>query len=153
MASYDFGGPRVFAGWEHIVYENPSIPLPAGYTTEGGYVIADPNNTAYEKGSKTLQAYWIGLKYPILPQLDLTGAFYGEKQNAYATGKEAGCSTTVSSACSGNLIAFSLSAVYHFTKRFDAYAGAMYSDVTNGLANGYLERQNLNPTIGVRYSF
>ncbi len=153
MASYDFGGPRVFAGWEHIVYENPSIPLPAGYITEGGYVIADPNNTAYAKSSRTLQVYWAGVKYPILPQLDLIGAFYGEKQDAYATGKEAGCSTTVSSACSGNLIAFSLSAVYHFTKRFDAYAGAMYSDVTNGLANGYLERQNINPTIGVRYSF
>ena len=59
----------------------------------------------------------------------------------------------MSSACSGNLIAFSFYADYRFTKRFDAYTGAMYSDVTNGLANGYLERQNINPTIGVRYSF
>ena len=28
MASYDFGGPKVFAGWEHIEFDNPSIPLP-----------------------------------------------------------------------------------------------------------------------------
>ncbi len=153
MASYDFGGPKVFAGWEHIEFDNPSIPLPAGYNTEGGYVIADPNNKAYAKASKTLQVYWVGLKYPVLPQLDLTGAFYGYKQDAYATGADAGCSSTVSSACSGNLIAFSFYADYRFTKRFDAYTGAMYSDVTNGLANGYLERQNINPTIGVRYSF
>ncbi len=153
MASYDFGGPKIFGGWEHIVYENPSIPLPDGYNTIGGYVIAFPNNTAYKNGSKTLQVYWIGLKYPVLQQLDLTGAFYGYKQDAYATGANAGCSSTVSGACSGNLIAFSLYADYRFTKRFDAYAGAMYSDVTNGLANGYLERQNINPTIGVRYSF
>ncbi len=153
MASYDFGGPKVFAGWEHIVFDNPSIPLPAGYNTIGGYVIADPNNTAYAKASKTLQVYWAGLKYPVLAQLDLTGAFYGYKQDAYATGADAGCSSTVSGACSGNLIAFSWYADYRFTKRFDAYAGAMYSDVTDGLANGYLERQNINPTIGVRYSF
>ena len=153
MASYDFGGPKVFAGWEHIEFDNPSIPLPAGYNTIGGYVLAFVNNTAYAKSSKTLQVYWAGVKYPVLPQLDLTGAVYGYKQDAYATGADAGCSTTVSGACSGNLIAFSFSADYRFTKRFDAYAGAMYSDVTNGLANGYLERQNINPTIGVRYSF
>ena len=153
MALYDFGGPKVFGGWEHIEYDNPSIPLPAGFNTEGGYVLAFVNNTAYAKSSKTLQVYWAGVKYPVLPQLNLTGAFYGYKQNAYATGADAGCSTTVSGACSGNLIAFSFSADYRFTKRFDAYAGAMYSDVTNGLANGYLQRQNINPTIGVRYSF
>ncbi len=153
MASYDFGGPKVFAGWEHVEFDNPSIPLPPGYNALGGYVIADPNNKAYEKASKTVQVYWAGVKYPVLPQLDLTGAFYGYKQDAYATGANAGCSSTVSGACSGNLIAFSFYADYRFTKRFDGYAGAMYSDVTNGLANGYLQRQNINPTIGVRFTF
>jgi hypothetical protein len=36
----------------------------------------------------------------------------------------------------------------------DAYAGFMYSSVSDGLANGYLYfTTNVNPTIGVRYSF
>jgi hypothetical protein len=34
--------------------------------------------------------------------------------------------------------------------RFDAYAGAMWSEVAGGVANGYLhQRSNINPTIGL----
>jgi hypothetical protein len=29
----------------------------------------------------------------------------------------------------------------------------MYSDVHDGVANGYLTTNNINPTIGVRYKF
>jgi len=40
------------------------------------------------------------------------------------------------------------------SKRFDAFAGVMYSGVVNGLANGYIySKNNLNPTIGVRFTF
>ena len=65
----------------------------------------------------------------------------------------AGCTNNVSAACSGNLWAYSFAAVYRLTKRFDAYGGAMYSGVKNGLANGYINTSNIDPTIGVRYSF
>ena len=41
-----------------------------------------------------------------------------------------------------------------FTKRFDGYAGAMYSAVYDGVANGYTQqRNNINPTIGVHFKF
>jgi hypothetical protein len=34
------------------------------------------------------------------------------------------------------------------------YAGAMWSEVQNGLANGYaFNRTNINPTVGVRFKF
>jgi predicted porin len=154
QALYNFGAVKLYAGWEQIRFYDPSVALPAGSNTEGGYVLAFTNNTAYEKSSKTLQVYWTGLKYSFQENFDVTAAYYGYKQNAYATGKEAGCSSaTVSGACSGNLNAVSLVADYRFTKRFDVFGGAMWSQVTGGLANGYLRTNNTNPTIGVRYSF
>jgi predicted porin len=51
------------------------------------------------------------------------------------------------------LEAFSLDVDYHFNRHFDVYLGAMYSDVHGGLASGYLNTTNINPTVGVRYKF
>ncbi len=68
-------------------------------------------------------------------------------------GRTLNCSNTISGACSGHLNAASVSLVYHFTKRFDSYAGAMWSNVSHGLANGYLETTMIDPTVGFRYSF
>lgn len=162
MALYNFGGlgainglagPTVYGAWERITYMNPSIPLSPGFNDIGGYVLAYVNDTAYAKNDKVLQVYWTGLKYPLAPNFDATIAYYGYKQNSYASGKEAGCSSTVSSGCSGNLNAASLMGDYRFTKRFDAYAGFMWSNVSHGLANGYLNTTNIDPTIGVRYAF
>jgi hypothetical protein len=42
---------------------------------------------------------------------------------------------------------------YKFNKHFDAYIGAMYSQVDNGLANGFLHRDAIDPTAGARYQF
>jgi predicted porin len=153
LGLYDFGGPKAYVGYEHITFSDPSIPLPVGYNDIGGYVLAFVNNTAYLKADKVLQVYWAGVKYPVNQNLDLTAAFYGYKQNSYATGKIAGCTNNVDPSCSGNLWAYSFAAVYRLTKHFDAYGGAMYSGVKNGLSNGYLNTSNIDPTIGVRYSF
>ena len=49
--------------------------------------------------------------------------------------------------------AFSFDADYHLSKHFDAYLGAMYSGVHDGMASGYIYTTNINPTIGVRYKF
>jgi hypothetical protein len=44
--------------------------------------------------------------------------------------------------------------VYKLSKRFDAYAGVMYSAVADGLANGYIySKNNFDPTLGVRFTF
>jgi predicted porin len=58
-----------------------------------------------------------------------------------------------SGTCSGSLNAVSGVIDYHFTKRFDAYAGMMYSAVSGGLAAGYFNAVNFAPTAGVRYTF
>jgi predicted porin len=42
---------------------------------------------------------------------------------------------------------------YRLSKRFDVYAGTMYSGVKNGLANGYLNTTNVATTAGLRFKF
>ena len=42
---------------------------------------------------------------------------------------------------------------YHPFKRLDVYAGAMYSEVTGGMANGFLHTNNFDPTVGLRVQF
>jgi len=151
MGSYPLAAATLFAGYEHIKYANPTTPLQAGYLDEGGYILAFVNNTAYTR-NKNLQVYWTGVKYTVRA-LDLYAAYYGYHQANFATGALAGCSSTASAACSGELTAFSLAADYRFAKRFDCYFGAMWSGVRNGLANGYLTRNSIDPTLGVRFRF
>jgi predicted porin len=152
MALYKIDPFKLFAGYERIKYANPTTPLSAGFNDIGDYVLAFVTNNAYNK-SKTVNVYWTGARYTVIPHLDLTVAYYGYNQNAYGTGKQAGCATSAHSVCSGNFEAFSFDADYYFNKHFDAYLGAMYSGVHDGVASGYLSTTNINPTVGVRYKF
>ncbi len=152
MASYNFDPLKFFAGYMHIKYANPANPLSAGFNDIGDYVLAFVNNDAYIN-SKTVQVYWTGVRYTVIPNLDLTAAYYGYHQDAYGTGKQADCSTSAHSVCSGSFEAFSFDADYRLNKHFDAYLGAMYSGVHDGVASGYIYTTNINPTVGVRYKF
>ena len=152
MSFYKFDPFKFFAGYMHIKYANPNTPLSAGFNDIGNYVLAFVTNNAYGN-SKTVQVYWAGIRYTVFPHLDLTVAYYGYSQNAYGTGTQAGCSTSSHSVCSGTLEAFSLDADYRFNPHFDAYLGAMYSGVHDGVASGYIYTTNINPTVGVRYKF
>jgi predicted porin len=155
MALYNFGDVlplKLYGGYEKIFFDNPTDPLSVGTPILGGYVLAVVNNTAYDN-QKTLQVFWGGLKWSITPDLDFTAAYYGYKQNSYATGKDAGCTTNVSGGCSGNENAISGLFDYRLTKRFDIYFGSMWSGVQNGLANGYLFDDNIATTLGARFKF
>lgn len=151
-ALYNLGAPKLYAGWEHIRYSNPSNPLPVGFVDIGGYILAAVNNAAFPN-DKVLQVYWGGVKFTVAPRLDLIAAFYGYHQNSYANGANTGCTTIKNAACSGTLSAGSIAAVLKLSKRFDVYGGAMYSTVSDGLANGYLNTSTIDPTIGVRFKF
>jgi len=152
MALYKMDPLKLFAGYEHIVYTNPNTPLSAGFQDIGGYVLAFVANNAYNN-SKTVQVYWTGARYTVIPNLDLTAAYYGYRQNAYGTGTQSGCRTVAHATCSGSFEAISFDADYRFNQHFDVYAGAMYSAVRDGVASGYLSSTNINPTVGVRYKF
>ena len=154
MASYKIAPVplKLYAGYEHIQYANPVHDVSAGTAGLGGYLLAYVNNTAYPDDKK-LDIYWGGVRYSVIPKLDITAAYYGYRQNAYGTGTQAGCSTNAHSTCSGSFGAYSLDFDYRFTRRLDAYAGAMHSSVSDGLASGFLFTSNINPTIGLRFVF
>jgi predicted porin len=154
MGSYNFGapGPTLFAAYEHINFANPNSPYAPGTLTIGGYVLAFTTNNAYDI-NKTLEVFWGGIKWPITPNLDLMAAYYGYKQNSFATGKNLGCTGTSSSGCSGTENAASAVLDYKFTKRFDAYVGTFWTSVNDGLASGYLNDSTITTTMGIRFKF
>jgi predicted porin len=155
MGSYLFAPnmPKIFAGYEHIQFANPDHPLEAGFDNIGGYKLAFVNNAAFPN-DKTLQVFWAGAKYSVNSSFDLTAAYYGYKQNSFGKGANAGCSTTKAGTCSGTESAVSFSADYRWTKRFDTYAGIMWTQVKDGLASGFdFATSTVDPTIGVRWRF
>ncbi len=157
MGLYNMGFLKFFGGYEHIQYANPNTPLSAGFNV-AAYTVAYVNVQSGAKSTyvndKTLQVFWAGVRYTVIPELDLVGAYYGYKQNAYGTGADAGCNTIVSGTCSGTEDVISFDADYRLTKRFDGYFGAMYSGVKDGLAAGYdFSRTDITTTMGVRFKF
>jgi predicted porin len=95
------------------------------------------------------------VRYTVLPQLDLVGAYYGYHQSNFATtAANAGCTTNKSGTCRGTEEVISFDADYRLSKRFDTYAGVMYSGVHDGLANGYsFHTTDITTTAGVRFKF
>jgi predicted porin len=146
------GTINFYGGWEHIKFANPNNPYLKGQLIIGGYVLAFVNNTAYDN-EKILQVYWGGVKWTVLPDLDLIVDYNGYHQNSYATGKNAGCTTNKVAQCSGTENTISFVADYRFSKRFDGYIGTFYSTVNDGLASGFLYTNTLASTIGVRFKF
>ena len=147
--SYTRGPWKAFAGYEYIIYRNPSDPEPGPFYGLGGYYFSVVNNTAYNH-HKTLQVSWVGLRYRVAEKLDITGAVYHYDQNSYSGN---GCVDESLASCSGTLNAYSARLDYHFSHRLDVYAGAMYSKVANGLASGYLFRSTIDPMVGFQYKF
>jgi predicted porin len=140
---------KFYAGWERIKFNNPEHPLPAGTQDIGGYVLSVTNNTAFNI-QKIMQIWWVGARYSVTPKLDLTAAWYEYNQKSFAAN---GCTDISAASCAGELMDASFVADYHFTKRFDAYAGVNWSEVQNGLANGYLFRNDVTTMTGVRFNF
>jgi predicted porin len=140
---------KFYAGWERIKFNNPAHTLPAGTQDIGGYILSITNNTAFNI-QKILQISWAGARYTPIPQLDLSAAYYQYNQKSFNAN---GCSNISASSCAGELHDASLVADYHWTKRFDTYAGVNYSIVQNGLANGYLFTSDWTPMVGVRFNF
>ena len=109
------------------------------------------NSTAYTE-HKILRVFWTGIKYAVRDDVDIAGAYYHYYQNDYNTSPctDGGLSA---SSCRGALNAYSAMIDYRPSKRVESYAGFMWSQVTGGLASGYLYRVNFAPTVGVRVEF
>jgi predicted porin len=113
------------------------------------------NNAAFGPGgglsNKILQAFWTGAKYAVTDQVDVIGAYYHYIQNDYTTEN---CTNPVAhSQCAGTMDAVSFVVDWRFASKFDAYAGLMFSQMNGGLLNGFLARNNIDPTVGLRFKF
>jgi len=151
---------KFYAGWERIKYNNPSHTIPGGSIDIGGYQLGAANATNPDIGNivnnaafniqKIFQISWIGARWSITPDFDLTAAGYGYNQKSFAAN---GCRNASATSCAGELADISLVADWHFTKRFDTYAGVNWSRVQNGLASGFLFTSEYSPMVGVRFNF
>lgn len=151
LAKYTYQKLRVFAGYEFISLADPSSPLTTDFTDIAGIPVLFGNITQNAfVHDEHLQIMWTGARYAITDTLDAGVAYYHYDQNSYG---KTFCTDNSASTCAGTLDAVSIDVDWKFAKKFDAYAGFMYSQVHNGLANGYLFTNNFAPTAGLRFQF
>jgi predicted porin len=174
LAKYTIAHLNLYGGYEWIQYAPPSDPK-TSFTDIAGNALtgfaastASPNGTtvinnvaftagcvaATVCGDKILQVMWTGAKYAITDNLDVMGGYYHYIQNNFfVTGPNLGCASSAHSQCSGTFDAFSGVIDWKFAAKWDTYIGFMFSQVNGGLANGYLQRNNIDPTAGLRFRF
>ena len=182
-AKYKWQGLTVYGGYAWLKQADPSDNFPNGFRTIGGWNVPATIPSTMPSSSKLFPTqwvstknfaipriapyWWIGAKYALTPQLDVTGAFYYLDQTNFSTTRCAGTLfTTVapngnkiavgrinSGNCAGSEDFFSALIDYRPYKRVDLYAGLMVSNVYGGLASGFPATQDISPTAGIRIKF
>ena len=167
VAKYTSGPLKLFAGYEHIRYMAPSDPQTAFTSISGDFLCqgcdafnnTTISNTAFGVnglGNKTFQVMWAGGKYAVTEDLDVIAAYYHYIQDSFfgtATGGPAPCSGAEHAQCAGTFDAISGAVDWRFAPKWDLYAGVMFTQVNGGLAFGFLQRNNIAPTAGLRFRF
>jgi predicted porin len=167
VAKYTNGPLKLFAGYEHIRYKAPSDPKTAFTSISGDFLCANCqafnnttiSNTAFGVNgldNKTFQVMWVGGKYAVTENLDVIGAYYHYIQDSFfgtAAGGPAPCFGAEHSQCAGTFDAISAAVDWRFAPKWDLYSGIMFTQVNGGLANGFLQRNNIAPTVGLRFRF
>ncbi len=158
-AKYSWDLFKFFVGYEHIQQFNPSNPLGVGASAQGGYLLSGVEDDNLDS-PKLVQIAWTGVKYSYDSKTDISLSAYHQWQHDFKV--PAACPPSgFRASCSGFLNEFSLYTDHHFTKRFDAYAGIAYSNVSGGLAIAiphgpgvpYNYKSNVAPTLGARFTF
>jgi predicted porin len=151
LAKYSYKQLKLYGGYEYITFANPSSPLTSGFTDIAGIpvLLGNISQTGFVN-DEHLQIMWTGARYAFTNTLDAGIAYYHYDQNSYG---KTFCTNASLSTCAGTLDAVSINVDWQFAKKFDAYAGVMYSQVHNGLASGYLYTNNIAPTAGLRFRF
>jgi predicted porin len=157
---YTWDPLKFFAGYEHIHQDNPANPLGVGASDQGGYFLSGVEDNNLDS-PKVVQIWWTGVKFSLDAHTEITAAWYHQLQNDFRIPTTCSATAGFRSSCAGTLNELSLYVDHHFTKRFDVYAGAAYSDVSGGLAIAiphgpgvpYYHNNNTAPTIGGRFTF
>jgi predicted porin len=126
----------VFAGYSHI--KKAHADYNGGSAQDNTPLDVDINiNSAAQYSME-----WLGAKYALPSGWNFTAALYHISQNNWTIGlgpagdDGIGCSGA-GLLCSGDFNEGSLVADYVINKHYDAYVGVNYSEVTDGLANGF----------------
>jgi predicted porin len=172
-----------FGGYEYAQLSSPSDLFGATATANGQTLTLNGDHPAVVQANiyvnpKIQQVTWLGGRYSIYPNLDFNAGYYYIWQNnftnsatKYNTGGSAtkagvGCAPNLNpaitgatpqganaSACPGNENVLSGELDWRPVKRVDLYTGVMYSEVSGGLANGFIVNSNTAFTTGLRFTF
>jgi predicted porin len=150
---YTWDKLKLYAGYEWIQYAPPS-DLTTSFTDIPGYLVTNINNTQYNSGDKVLQIAYAGARYSLTDSLDVAAAYYHEWQNDYSGGA-ANCAITTgaSSKCSGTLDSASFLVDWKFAPKWDTYLGVLYSKLNGGFDSGFVAKDNVATTAGIRFRF
>jgi predicted porin len=181
VAKYKVQALTMFGGYGWLKQANPSDDYLNGFQTIGGWNVPATlfsasgkvvgtswtNFTNYTV-NRIAPYFWVGAKYAINSQIDVTGSYYYQEQTDFNTSACTYSNTLIatypdgqkvfgvrasSNKCAGTQDAFSALIDYRPVKRVDLYAGVMVSNVYAGLANGFPATQNIAPTAGLRIKF
>ena len=164
VAKYTMDRLKLYAGYEWNQFAPPS-DVSTNFTDIAGDQICTGvcgtatgtsiNNTAFNNKDKVLQVAWAGARYSLTDSLDVVAAYYHYDQNQYATGSAAATCATKGAAsnlaCAGTLDAASALIDWTFAPKWDTYVGTFFSQMNGGLDAGYLARNNLATTAGLRF--
>jgi predicted porin len=174
LAKYTNGPLNLYGGYEWIQYAPPSDPQTSFTNIAGDFITGFAASAGSPNGStainniaftalcaagstcndKILQVMCGGAKYAVTDNVDvMVGYYHYIQNNFFATGPNIGCSSSAHSQCSGTFDAVSGVIDWRFAAKWDAYIGCMFSQNNGGLANGYLQRNNIDPTVGLRFRF
>jgi predicted porin len=125
-----------YAGYSHIEKAHGNYTVGSA---QDNYPISVGINV---NDSAVYNMEWAGVRYAMHSGLNLTGAYYHITQNSWTIGLGTdgntglGCSAA-GLLCSGEFEELSLVADYIINKHYDVYGGVNWSEVTDGLANGF----------------
>jgi predicted porin len=159
-AKYAWDPFKFYGGYEYIQQNNPTHPLGVGALDQGGYFMSGVEDNNLDS-TKVVQIWWMGAKYTYRSKTDFTLSWYHQRQNDFRVPSTCSPEAGFRSSCAGDLDEVSLYTDHHFTKRFDGFAGVVFSEVNGGPAIAiphgpgvpYLHHSNLAPTVGGRFAF
>lgn len=139
----------LYAGYSHIEKAHTNY-IGSGYQAQGSYNI---DVTINVNNSAVYNMEWIGARYALTSGWNFTAAAYHINQNSWTIGlggagtQDIGCALA-GLLCSGNFYEGSFAVDYVINKHYDAYIGVNYSEVTDGLASGFVGTPGADATSG-----
>jgi predicted porin len=141
LGKYTFDLPQqdklnVYAGYSHVQKAHSNY---TNVNAQGAYPIDIGINV---NSNADYNVFWVGGRYVYSTGLNLVAGVYYITQNSWTIGlgtngtQGVGCAAA-GLLCSGDFYEASFVVDYVFNKHYDLYAGLNFSEVTDGLANGF----------------